>query len=321
MSLFYKVLGVALFPFIEFLILRYLFSHVFLIPIGFPLGFVDADLVIPTLVGVTFFLYLKTHDGSIQLAFRKKELLGHLVLLTAFFVFTMQGANRIHAEGAIRYAWFSLAIVTFISALTPWIGAVAILKNPFSFLSSLSLGLYKVLSLWMPLAKVFTYVSGKMTAGFLSLATPQVEFSMGDFLGPTTEFVKISTPALALAIGRGCSGVEGFCIFAVLFILLRQARVLNTGFLQTLNFFLLGVPLVLLLNTVRLTLTYFAMRVCLAQFGVESVFRGVGSSIHTHLGWVLYTVGFYYYFRWVYSKGAQPHQGISKVLNYKIQEV
>jgi exosortase/archaeosortase family protein len=145
------------------------------------------------------------------------------------------------------------------------------------------------------LSKPLTWVTGRIVYGVVRLFSP-VSYKVVE-MPSAPEATRIVGSQLTMLVVWGCSGLQGisFFLLAFTFIYLLKPRLFRRK--EWGAFFLLGVTYVFCLNAVRISFLFLMS---------EFVFNRPSVLFHDSIGWVIYSVGIYFYFRWIYRERNLP---------------
>lgn len=121
----------------------------------------------------------------------------------------------------------------------------------------------------------------------LSRAVGYLSFRLMSFFTQNVSYEQTATTPLlrlhnfSVAIGEPCSGVESLSLFLGLFLLLLIYEAENISLRRAFVVFAVGVPLVFLLNVVRVSLI-----MVMGQFNGEFAL----GAFHSQIGWVLFSI-------------------------------
>jgi len=290
----FKAFKLLSFPLLELVFLRLFLKHVLSLRLGFP-GFTDYELFLPAPLGFfAFFLALEKGGSPLSFLFSRKKLLLHVCFLILFLGLSAFLKISFSTTGVV--AWWGLLGLVILSAFLLFIDTKALLKNQafWSLLPSLLMVFSLVIFLKWGGAlfenTIFIWAKFlKAVFSFLGIDTVKVyAFS---------KLVQINHPQWAVHIGRGCSGFDGilffvgaFGIFCPLFYHHFKA--------STWGLFLgLGVFLFSFLNFLRIVFLFSLGLFFMQFFPKEDAIKLTLTLFHAHLGYFLYALGAFSYFK------------------------
>lgn len=133
-------------------------------------------------------------------------------------------------------------------------------------------------------------LSGSLS--YLSLSALFKNLSMTEaFTEKHGLFVQITSPSIyTIAIGGGCSGLDGIVLVLCVIGFLLLARGRDLPFVSQATLLLLGAGLMFLANVFRLTLLFSAMCFSLLKLGRGPTLEWVFPVLHSYLGFVICAV-------------------------------
>ena len=293
----FKAFKLLSLPVLELVFLRFFLKHTLSLRLGFP-GFTDYELFLPAPLGFLAFFFALQKEKPISFLFSQKKLFLHLGFLILFLgLSTFLKAN--FSSGSVLLWWVLLALV-ITSAFLLFVDVKALLRN--KALWSLFPSLLMVFSM-----VIFFKWGGNLFENSIFLWGNSLK-AVFSFLGIETvkvysfsKLVQINHPQWAIHIGRGCSGFDGilfylgaFGIFCPLFFKMFKAS--TWGLFLLLGVFLFGV-----LNFFRIVLLFCLGLFLMHFFAKEEAIKLTLTLFHAHLGYLLYALGAYSYFKLILS--------------------
>lgn len=296
--------SIAAIPLVEFAALRIFFHSGLGLKIGY-MGMTDYDWVFPTVLSFLLFMLCIERTQKIELKFNRTAALVNVVLLLAFCLVSTQYTTLFAKFGSLfKGTWILFAFTTLFSACFYWVKPAQFLKHPdrrlllpFVLLASCKLISRHLFSfLWQPVLG-FT---GQHVYKLLKLVFVNVNYK--PFITATGErFMHVSHPIYTVAIGSGCSGMEGisFGLFALLISAFFEFRRFNAF-----QWLMLAVGMaawMYLLNVLRIVVFFMISLMALSSWGHDSGIRTAMTLFHNSVGWILYTGGLFLYYKFIYS--------------------
>lgn len=284
-------------PFAEFVILRVLLRELLRVRIGF-VGITDYDIVPPAILAGLATLYTFHSIRPLKLRFSARWLAFHLFMLSLFLIPPLAGWATFAAGSLPYWLWFVTGVVFVASSPFIFCSPAYFLNHPRRALLWPALGicLCKVVGvhvlhfLWEPAGRA----TGLLTFWLAKTAVPQTTLAL-KVVGDST-YTQLVHPLYVLAIGSGCSGLEGifFFIFGWLFVRLFKHQYRGGTWLR---FLIAGIAGMYLLNLARLFFLFNVALFSMSYFGQSVTVRLLLGLLHSSIGWVIYSAGFVYIYR------------------------
>ncbi|MBI1860442.1 MAG: hypothetical protein HYR96_05955 [Deltaproteobacteria bacterium] len=297
-------LTILVVPLTEFLLFRFWLHSILKIQIGFPF-LTDYDFVCPGLLAF-FILMIRLQEGEpLRLKWQGHQALAHAALVgifvglsllypflkTAGLVGLWYGAAAV----ALGSGFFVFVEVRYYFARRNWCRVLAAI--PIASSKVIARQVFSVL--WVPAMHVTgTLVYGALRPIFSNLSRTTYLTHRQE------EYVHVSNGTYTLAIGVGCSGLEGvgFVAAALLFTLMLDPKRLTP--FSWVNCFLVGILGFYLLNVLRLSLVFSLATLLLKYWGHDVAMITALALVHDSMGWLLHGLGFLILYRWIYSEKA-----------------
>jgi exosortase/archaeosortase family protein len=285
---------VLLLPLLEFLGLRYFVAHVVDLHPGYG-SITDYDFVPPSIVAFSFLAYLMGRKKAVKVRFNP---IGLLVNLASMSIFVYLSHRFFQHENL----WYFFAVFTILSAIFILLPPREIFFHPEKHLIPIAIlaGLSKMIGricfsgLWPPVAKLTAVITCFSLSPFLT--SMSCEF---DAMERASLFHRLNHPLFTIAIGTGCSGLEGVFFFLFMGLLIVMARVEEWGWLKSSLFLAIGVPGIYAMNILRISVFYVVAIVVHREYGAVESGTAFIALFHSLVGWFLYLLFFGgYYVSW-----------------------
>lgn len=297
-------LSVAVVPLLEFTGLRVFFHSGLKLKIGY-MGMTDYDWVLPTVISFFLFMFCIERTKKAELKFNRNAAILNGLFVAGLCLLSTQ-YNLLFSEFGLSFKaiWLVLAVLTLLSACFLWVGPAHFLTHPdrrllipfFLLAGSKLISRHLFAFLWQPvLEHTGLHVYRLLKILFVNVNHKIFISALGD------TFVHVSHPIYTVAIGSGCSGMEGisFGLFALLIFFFFEFRRFNA--LQWL-FLAAGIAAwMYLLNVLRITVFFVISLMTLSSWGHDTGIKTALSLFHNSVGWILYTAGLFMYYKLVYS--------------------
>ncbi len=288
-----KLLGV---PLVAFLVLRFFLRDILQFRVGF-LGFTDFDLIPPGLCAgfLLFQNFFRSSPVSLRPTF--KRVISYLSFIAVFLLVSVLAKHMQLKAGSVGY-WFWLAYGVGLV-----LGSIFVCV-PLSYFYShsrrvliipaIGLALSKVVwvhvasPLWEPTAKL----TGKVSYGVLSLMVGNLDTHIR-IVGERT-YTQILHPLYSVAVGAGCSGLEGMFFFSSIWAFLALIKGEPIRSFRWFVSLLGGLVLFYFLNVLRIMIFFLVALGSVYYFG-SSAYSILGGPLHVILGWFMYTLAVYWY--------------------------
>ncbi len=290
-NLVFRPLGVLAFPLFQFLFLRFFCRDFLGLRIGYP-GMTDYDFVLPCLIAFAVFFYVLDREKKVVFSFQFRATLLNGAL---FLVFLMGCFFYLHlisllGEGYF-WIWTALAIATIFSGLFLMVSPRYFWTHPnrWMVLPAVFIGLSKILGRhvfdvwWKPAAEW----TAKAAFAILSFFSAAFELRLNQVFGGELWQV-ISHPGHQVAIGLGCSGLEGIFFFLTTGVLLLMVFGKQFRSSDRVLFLALGSIGMFWLNIVRIVLIDAAGIFLTRWTTPETAAQIVAVFVHNGAGWLLY---------------------------------
>lgn len=281
-----------------FLLLRLAVKYVAGYRIGL-YGFTDFDIVPPGICAAALFFRGLIRIRAPVLCASWRRAAFYLILAGIFTGFT--GALKhlsIDAGEPLYWVWLGTAILLIGAAPLVLFDLRYFINHPKIYLivPAILLAVSKVL--WVHLVaelwEAATVVTGSLTLLLLSPFSSGVSLQLAS-VGAST-YARLIHPDFTLAVGAGCSGLEGVFFFGFLWLFLALLTDSQLG-IQWVFSLILGMCLLFFVNSVRVAALFGLATWTVPQFGASAIAFLVGS-FHTTFGWVLYTSVTFFYWCW-----------------------
>ncbi len=285
---------IALLPASAFVFLRVMVRHAIGIKLGYTFG-TDYDFLPHLVVAFVAYLLLLAEEKPLKLQFQRLNAAVALCLLAGFLGLTFGAKPFVSYQfPAFMVFWFFLCFCALFSTFFIFVPFRHFLKSERAalFFPAVLVGLSGLISvtvlepLWDPLA----FFTGKIVFFCLDLFVPHMHYEwriLAGKVGPVF-YTMVSQPNMAIAIGRGCGGMQGMTLFGFLWGLLYIAdhRAFKLGHWFAMG--ALGLGSMYLLNVLRLVLFFC---VCASLFkwqGAGPIAWYAMFFFHSLLGWLMY---------------------------------
>lgn len=288
-------------PLLEFLFMRVLLHRGMQVKIGF-WGMTDGDILFPGMFAFFLMVFSLGRAKPLTLGFQKRETIAHTLFFTLFMIATISfGSLRESFPTFFLPVWFALALTTFLSALFIWVSPSEILCHPNRrvLIPCLLVAGSKLISshLLLPLSNQLLTLTSKVTFTFLSPFFSSL--SLNEIYAGPNRFMRIEHPLHTLAIGIGCSGIDGIALG--LFALLVSCTLAARRYSVSEWFFIMvaSIPYMALVNVLRMIVLFLIPVVVVSIFGTfPHAARVVFMRVHDLLGWVSFTIGLFFFYAW-----------------------
>lgn len=292
-------------PAAEFLAMRMLVKH----GLGLKFGwryFTDFDFVVAAPLALALALLVLEKDKPLRFGWRWKSL-GWNGLFLASFITVSVFFDSLAAKSATgtTFAFVGLALGTLLSGLLVMVRPAELVQNVnrWVWLPVLLLATAPIYGA-MALKRFWPYFSAAAAEGACTL----LGATLGDVSCLTTDIrgprMIIRHTDLTIAVGRGCGGLDGFFLFALLIMVLWMIVPRWFTRKQWLLLVAFGLPLMYLLNVVRIC-SFFAFVILFKNIlGFQNSVDVMLTLFHTHAGWVIFFSGILAYLRladWAFS--------------------
>ncbi|MBI3294442.1 MAG: hypothetical protein HYZ71_06895 [Deltaproteobacteria bacterium] len=289
-------------PFFEFFVLRFWLHSILNVRIGFPF-LTDYDYVCPSLLAFLILMLRLQQEEPVSLQIRKTTAAIHLLLVATFVTLSLNFSWL--KASHLLWLWWGAAATTLVSGLFVLVKASYFFgkKNRYRVLAALPIAGSKLIArqlfafLWVPAM----HLTGLLVYGGLRPFFSDLSHTV-HLTNRQEEYVHISNSAYTLAIGVGCSGLEGvgFVGAALLFTIMLDPKRLRPIF--WINCLLTGLIAFYLLNVLRLGLVFSIATVFLHLFGHDIGVASALTLVHDSMGWLLHAAGFLVLYKWIYSE-------------------
>lgn len=284
-------------PIVELVLFRLWLRFGLQLRLGLP-GFVDYDLLLPSLFTFLVFGTLLNFRRPLQPEFQRNTAAVHLVLATSFAV--LSGAFR-PLEGSIGFLpmitlWTSVLCATVVTGFFLFVPFEYFKMHPDRWLVVPCLlaatSVVMVKHLYPAVWPWYGVATAQGICSALQLLDP-----LGSCHWASPYYLGMNFMKIEVLFGPPCSGADGLILFLVGFsaFALRDGTTLR----KMLTIFVLGFCFTYFLNVLRVVLIF-----CLSR-GVGILLGNNGAEIntlvfffHTHAGWFLYALGWGLFF-WV----------------------
>jgi exosortase/archaeosortase family protein len=246
-----------------------------------------------------------------HLQWNKKGTLVHLFFLFLFVALSVIGSRDLSIVGKTYYwTWFLTGVLCIASSALILLPGSYFFKHPkrYLFFPAILISLSKLIGihLFAPLWEPTGRFTGMLCFKFLSLFIPGLTTRVREV--GAAAYTHISHPVYTIAVGNGCSGLEGVFFFIGIwcFVFLFDEELFSKVF-WAVSFFA-GLLFMYTLNIIRISL-FYGVTFLVMKIGGQST--GMGTHLivfHDAIGWCLYAVGLYYFYKKMASFGKSPLQ-------------
>lgn len=267
---------------------------------NFLIGIHGSDVWVPFVVALVIFLASWVRKDILSPRFEPRNFILNLVFLlavgvqTAFTDFLFASIPSAPLWVAVLLVTIAATLVTSFSVFHSWPALLRAIRSQrlslFWFLVSvLSLLLYpRVLEIFWPvLSKWTTYAS----AAVLNLLGVGVETLVTPY-----KFV-VSSDRIGIAVNMGCSGLEGLFFFLFSFGLIVSLRPSLVHMRRAVVVVPLGLGMMFAMNVVRITFFFLVALAVENYLGQSRGGRFITWAFHANIGWILYAVALWFFFR------------------------
>lgn len=300
-----RTLLILFVPGAEFLGLRLWLHHGLKLRLGW-VGFTDYELVVPAAIGFFFFLFALEEDGVCRFKPQKIPWRIHLLSLVFFlFVnFFFDEIANFHSTLCLSL-WTLFAFAQLFSGLLLFVPYSFYLRRPNSIaaLPCLMIALLFLIQepishyLWLKYASYLEVFLDHILQPLLGAQVYLLESSTR-----TEKFnIILRHPLFRIGIGKGCAGFEGIFLFFYFWLLMATLHRKRFVFLHWTIFLWVGIFAVQLLNLLRIVIILAVGIVTSKLFNYDTSVRCTSFIFHSHVGWLLYAVGFFLLY-WAFEK-------------------
>lgn len=252
----------------------------------------DYDFVPPSIIAFVFLFYLMDKHKAIAVRVNPMGIALNGLLL-GVFVYLSFNFHRYET------LWYVVAVLTLLSALFIVLHPRELFLHPQSGLVPVAIvaALSKIIgrqvfaSFWGPASKVTAHLSCLTLNPLLSNLS--CEF---DVLERSTVYHLLHHPLFSIAIGVGCSGLEGVFFFVFLAGLVLMVKAKEWNPLGSFLFLVLGTVGIYAMNIVRINLFYLAAIGAHSLWGATQGVEVFLVLFHGSVGWLIYLLFFVGYF-------------------------
>ena len=292
-----RALLVLALPATEFVILRVITKA-----LGLKLGwryFTDFDFIFPLPIAIAIALFVLEQAAPVKMGFRAKAFIFNLVSVASFLLSVCFFETIAVFSPALAATAFSMGgLLVVITAIRSMVSLKQIAANPnrWVFLPALliaSSALFGTLffqSFW-------PYFSALASAGSCYL----LDGTLGNVDCFTTAIhgarMIIRHPALTIAVGQGCGGMDGFFLFffLILILILVMPKIFTRQ--QWAIVALGGIPVLFAINVIRICSFFGFAIVSKDILGSQAAVDVMLAFFHTHAGWAFFCLGIIGYVR------------------------
>lgn len=285
-------------PLVEFILLRCLLFYIVDLHPGF-VSMTEFDLVLPSLFAGIGLFWVLIRKEPLYLSFRIRGFLINVFWIACFLAVSIgMKAGLVSSQGTGYWTWFFLGVVSIFSSLWVRMPISYVVRHPDRYLvfPALLVCLSKILghtffqSLWEPVGRI----TGKISYYSLSLFIPDLTFYLRQ-VGEAS-YSQVIHPNYTMAIGKGCSGLEGVFFFLTTwsFVWLLEAKKFSSWFWVAT--FGVGVFYLYAINLLRLFIFYLVSLISVQTWGAETGILVSLVSFHDSLGWCLYTGAIFFFY-------------------------
>lgn len=293
-------LWLILFPFLEFISLRFFLHYQQGVRIGYR-NMTDKDVVFPSLFAFLILLIVLEQRKPLVLTLRKKTAVLHVLL----FGLAWGAASHFEILRSLYLqkfvaAWLIVVFFTFVTGVFSWISPRYLFGYPNRelYISIYLLVASKFLAThaFSLLAAPFQELTAQGTVLLSSLFSSDVKMQL--LKSGSQQFVQVAHPLHVISVGVGCNGLEGISL--LLFTLL-VTWALNPARFSVAHWMVLcisGSAFMAFVNILRLVFVFFLPIVLVSLMGPLSLSLKVRLvQFHDVLGWLSYLLGVFFFYR------------------------
>jgi len=293
-----KALLILGLPAFEFVFLRVFLKQ----GLGLQFGWrylTDWDFLVPLPLALSIVILVLERVRAVSVGWNFQALAFNLGSLVTFLGLNFQlDALSAYSPVLTISLWTLNAFLVILSAFVVRVRMISFLTNPnrWVFLPGLLIGTASIYSA-MLLAKVWPFLSGWAATGSCTV--------LGSLLNDVNCFVTtnqgprmiIRHVAMAVSVGKGCGGLDAFFLFFYVMLLLWLIVPQWFSKTQWLLLAILGLPLMYLLNVIRISAFFLIAVACKNIFGFQVSTDLLLALFHTHSGWLLFFSGILAYLK------------------------
>lgn len=292
-----KGLAILLLPLVELVSLRLFLHYVWGLRFGFA-NTTDYDYLLPAPLALLLLVQVLESGNVLKLRLQRATLAANLLLVAAFLWVNSryETLSALSASSTV-VVWFALLIGIVLTSLCVWLSPLDYIKNPHRIAVLPTMLIASSLYFYMNGFRWFWNTLGNSTAHAMHFIFNTIPFSNVTAVFTPEDAVRIDHPALSVRIGIGCGGGDAFFYFTLAFLVVAliyfPAVRLRGWFLSYVG----GVSFMYLLNLVRIIVLFYCGIGLRQNLGISlgtDLFRLL---FHVHLGWLLYSVGIFFYLR------------------------
>lgn len=290
-------LAVLVLPVVELALFRFWLHYGLELRLGLP-GFVDYDVILPSLFAFTLFMFLLSTEEPIEPEMQLPNLNLNLLFAFAFgaFSYSYHAAEAALGTMATAGIWTALLAGMIISGLSVMVPFSYVLNNPRRWVAFPCLFIASTVVL---VKHVYTAVWP-----WFGVASAEAVCSVLQTIDGATKcgwsseyYFSIKHPAMKILFGPPCSGTDSLMIFLVGFSLFLAMERLPISRTKTLCVFFVGVAYALFLNVARVVSIFFLSIAAGNYFDSKKLGLTIFVQFfHLHAGWVLYAIGWSFFF-------------------------
>ena len=287
-------LRVVTVPFIEFLFFRLFLKHVLHIRIGFSF-MTDFDVVCPAILASWILIStLAAEKRPVVIGWRTGGWKLNAPLCLAFLLVNLCFHHlSSNLGGFFMPLWYCLALSVLVSGFFVMVPLEYYRTHPkkLLILPAIIIAGSKLIFrhglgfLWNPLA----ILAGHLVYGTLKPFIPTLSKTI--WVTPLDSYVHVSNTRFTLAIGSGCSGMEGisFMVTALAFTFMIDSK--RFLFRHWLNCVGAGVIFFYLLNVSRIIMVFLFANLTARYLNSQAAVQTALLFFHSSLGWVFHAIG------------------------------
>jgi hypothetical protein len=278
-----------------YLFCRFLLREVFLIKIGWFLGLTDFDFILPAFVGGFLYISILQKGSELRVEFQKNTFLIHLFVLISFIA---SCASYHFYDLKIYKLVIILGLTTILTFIPVFIPISFFVKNTYAYTFFPILGIIFTMCFDDFLMRaIFPFIGESIASTSCKLIQPFVdEFLICDFEHLSS--LRLWHPRFSVIISHQCAGLSGIMLFLFSSLFFRLKSKSKNSFLFWVASFLVGESIMIFfINPLRITLLFLVGLKLVESFGYPNGKYVLEMLFHSHLGWLLYGVFIYVYWK------------------------
>ncbi len=290
-----KIATILFLPCLEYGGLRYFVRHILGIRLGFRFG-TDYNLVFPALLGAALYLGYLHERGVLNLRLRPPALRRNLLLLAIFAAATFWWRAHISYSGSRlgMGLWFATAAAVLLTSSFVFIRASELFPRRFwpvlagagLVTACDSLALLYLTPIAQPLTRATTTICAWVLAPFM----PSLQG------GQVADYSLLMHPRFTIAVGNGCSGLEGMLLLLAVFLFYVFTRPGQLRRGQVCLYSLAALAFMFLVNVARMAVFLAVAIWATRRWGGETGLTVILTLFHNLVDWIVYSIAFVGFF-------------------------